>query len=285
MLSWQLYTAISVLGLSISIVLQRILLRGGRLNPYAYAAVFQAMVGILLTIAALAAGFNLAGVETVWLPALLSAVAYGIGHIVYAKTLQKVEASAFSVYFATHAIWMMLFGVLLFGEHLTWLQLVGVALIFLGILTIVTQPIKLLTDQGAAYGLLTGVLFGVAITAWAYVGRHVDTLSWAAVSFLLPVLVIFVIRPKTLVAVPRLLRDTSLIWKLFVLAVFYGIGSLAMLYAYKEGSLAVISPLRQTGIIATTLLALLFISAERHDIRRKLLAAVLCCAGVVAVVL
>ena len=283
-MTWQIYTAISVLGLSISIVLQRILLRGGRLNPYAYAAVFQGMVGVLLTIAAFVVGINLSGIEAVWLPVLISAVAYGVGHVIYAKTLQKVEASAFSVYFATHAIWMMLFGMLLFGEQLTWLQAGGALLIFAGVLTLVKQPAKLLTDRGALYGLLTGILFGIAITSWAYVGRHVDTLSWAAVSFLLPVIVVFLIRPKTMRAVPEVFRDRSTIWKLLILATFYGLGSLTMLYAYSEGSLSVISPLRQTGIIVTTLLALIFISAERHSIGRKLLAALLCFAGVVALV-
>jgi drug/metabolite transporter (DMT)-like permease len=284
-MSWQILTVISVLGLSISIVLQRILLHGNKINPYAYAAAFQAMVGLLLTIVAVTVGFKLPGIEAMWLPVLISAFAYGIGHIVYAKTLQKVEASAFSVYFATHAIWMMVFGVLLFHEQLTWMQLIGALLIFAGVLVLVKRPAMLIADRGAVYGLVTGVLFGIAITAWAYVGRHTDTLSWAAVSFLLPVLVVFLVRPKTTRAIPSIFRNPSIIWKLVVLAFFYGCGSLAMLYAYKEGSLTVISPLRQTGIIVTTFLALLFISSERHDIGRKLFAAMICFVGVVMLVM
>lgn len=280
-MSWEIYTAISVLGLSISIVLQRVLLHGDKLNPYAYAAVFQAMVGVLLTIVAVVADFRLPNIESLFVPVLISSVAYGVGHIFYAKTLQKVEASAFSVYFATHAIWMMLFGVFLFGEALTWWQLAGALLVFSGVLTLMKRPVQLLSDRGALYGFITGALFGVAITAWSYVGRYTDTLSWAALSFLLPVVVIFLIRPKTLKAVSSLFRTPLMSWKLLLLAVFYGIGSLAMLYAYKEGSLAIISPLRQTGIIVTMLLALLFIRAERHSMRRKLLAACICCVGVV----
>lgn len=95
----------------------------------------------------------------------------------------------------------------------------------------------------------------------------------------------FLVRPKTIVAVPVVLRDRALLLKLLILAGFYAIGSLTMLYAYKEGSLAIISPLRQTGIIVTTLLALLFISAERHGVVRKLLAATICFAGVVILLL
>lgn len=284
-MSWQLLTAISVLGLSVSIVLQRILLHGDKINPYAYAAVFQAMVGVLLTIVAVLVGFKLPGIEAVWLPVIISAIAYGIGHIFYAKTLQKVEASVFSVYFATHAIWMMLFGVLLFHEQLTFWQIAGALLIFTGVLTLVKRPVTLLTDSGSLYGLLTGLLFGIAITTWAYVGRHTDTLSWAAISFLLPVLVVFIVRPKTVKSIPEVFKKPSMTWKLIVLALFYGVGSLAMLYAYKEGAFAVISPLRQTGIIVTTFLALLFIASERHNIGRKILAALLCFLGVVALII
>lgn len=284
-MSWQLLTVISVLGLSVSIVLQRILLHGDKINPYAYAAVFQAMVGILLTIVAILVGFKLPGIETVWIPAVISAIAYGVGHIFYAKTLQKVEASAFSVYFATHAIWMMLFGVLIFHEQLTYWQIAGTLFIFSGILVLAKRPAKLLTDTGSMHGLMTGLLFGIAITAWAYVGRHTDTLSWAAISFLLPVLVVFAVRPKTIKSIPGVFKKPSMTGKLLVLALFYGVGSLAMLYAYKEGALTVISPLRQTGIIVTTFLALLFITSERHNVGRKLFAALLCFVGVVALVI
>ncbi len=236
-------------------------------------------------VAALIAGFSLPNIMDVWIFVVLSSVAYGVGHIVYAKTLQKVEASAFSVYFATHAIWMMLFGIVFFHEQLTWWQIAGSMLIFAGVLVLAKRPAQLLKERGAAYGLATGALFGVAITSWAYVGRHTDTLSWAAVSFLLPVIVVFLVRPKTIAAIPGVLHNRALVWKLLVLAGFYAIGSLAMLYAYKEGSLAVISPLRQTGIIVTTLLALLFISAERHSMARKLVAAAVCFVGVVVILL
>jgi drug/metabolite transporter (DMT)-like permease len=283
--SWQALTAISVLGLSVSIILQRLLLHRDKADPFAYAAVFQAIVGVILTVAAIIAGFRLPGIESLVLFVLISSIAYGVGHIMYAKTLQTIEASAFSVYFATHAVWMMVFGVLLFHESLTFLQIVGALLIFGGVLFLVKNPRELFKKRGAMYGLITGILFGIAITSWAYVGRYTDALSWAAVSFLLPALVVILIRPKTIGNIPKLLGKKSMILKLFVLAIFYAIGSLAMLYAYREGSIAIVSPLRQTGIIITTLLAFIFIAQERRHIWRKIFAAVICFVGVVAIVM
>jgi len=283
-MSWQLLTTISVLGLSSSVILQRVLLHKDETDPFAYAVVFQGIVGILLTIFAFLYGSQLPGIEAVLFPAILSVVCFGVGHIVYAKTLQQVEASAFSVLFATQAIWIMLIGVVLFNESLTIIQIIGSALIFVGVGLLVKNVRSLSIDRGTALGLLTGLIFGVAITAWSYVGRHTDTLSWAAISFLGTSLVALLVRPRSIHKIKPLLTG-ELLPKLVLLGVLYGIGSLTMLFAYKEGTFTIVSPLRQTGIIVTTLLALLFLAQERNRIGRKLLAATVCFAGVLLIII
>ena len=283
-MSWQLLTLISVLSLSVAIILQRVLLHKNKIDPFAYAVIFQGIVGVLLMVAALGAGFKLPGIETMIVPAILSIVLFGIGHIVYAKTLQKVEASAFSILFATQAIWIMILGIALLQESLTILQVLGTVLIFLSVGLLVKRIGTVFQEKGVWLGLLTGLLFGIATAAWSYVGRYTDTLSWAAISFVVTALVTFLVRPKSIKKIKPLLKSKVLLI-LIVLAVFYGIGSLAMLYAYKEGTFALVSPLRQTGIIVTVLLALVFLPTERNRIGRKILAALICTIGVVLIVL
>lgn len=283
-MSWQLLTAISVLSLSVSVILQRTLIHRDKTDPFAYAVVFQGIVGILLMVVAILVGFRLPGISAVIIPALISVIFYGVGHIVYAKTLQKVEASDFSVLFATQAIWIMLLGIVLLGESLTGLQVVGSLFIFVGVGFLVKNLVSVFKDKGTLLGLLTGLMFGIAITAWSYVGRHTDTLSWAAISFIGTSCVAFLAHPTSIHKMKPLLRPKVLA-TLMLLAVFYGIGSLAMLFAYKEGSFAIISPLRQTSIIVTVLLALLFLPQERNRIQRKILAALICAVGVVLIVI
>ena len=283
-MSWQLLTIISVLSLSISVILQRILIHRDRTDPFAYAVVFQGIVGVLLSVVALLVGFKLPGIEAVIVPAIISVIFYGVGHIVYAKTLQKVEASAFSVLFATQAVWIMLLGIVLLGESLTTLQVLGSLFIFVGVGFLVKNFASVFKDRGTLLGLLTGLMFGIAITAWSYVGRHTDTLSWAAISFIGTSFVAFLVYPKSVQKMKPLLKPRVLV-TLILLAVFYGIGSLAMLFAYKEGSFAIISPLRQTSIIVTVLLALAFLPQERNRIRRKILAAFICAIGVILIVI
>lgn len=283
-MSWQLLTLISVLSLSISVILQRVLIHKDKIDPFAYAVLFQGIVGISVMVVALAAGFDLSGISSVIVPALISIVFYGLGHIVYAKTLQKVEASSFSVLFATQAIWIMLIGILLFNETMTILQVIGSILILASVALLAKNFWKIFKDNGTILGLLTGLIFGVAITAWSYVGRYTDTLSWAAISFIGTSIVAFLAYPSSVKKMKPLLK-TKVLATLLLLAVFYGTGSLAMLFAYKEGSFAIISPLRQTSIIVTVLLALLILPQERNRIRRKIIAALISALGVVLVII
>lgn len=283
-MSWQLFTLISVLSLSISVILQRILIYKDKTDPFAYAVLFQGIVGILVTLAAFYYGFTLAGIESVIIPALISIVFFGVGHIVYAKTLQKVEASAFSVLFATQAIWLMLLGIVLLGETMTALQVAGTALIFVSVGILAKNFRTIFTENGTLLGLLTGLMFGIAIYSWSYVGRFTDALSWTAISFVGTALVALLVRPQSVKKMKPLLKP-KVLWKLIALGVFYGLGSLTMLLAYKTGTFAIVSPLRQTSIIVTVLLALSFLPKERNRLRRKLLAALICTIGVVLIVI
>lgn len=283
-MTWQLFTLISVISLSISVILQRTLLHKHKIDPFAYAMVFQAIVGVLLLIFACIHGFRLPNIEQLAVPALVSVICFGLGHIVYAKTLQKVEASAFSVLFATQAIWTMLLGILLLHESLSLLQLLGVGLIFCSVIMLAKNIRSVFHERGTMLGLITGLLFGVAIYFWSYVGRHTDGISWAAVSFVATSFVVFLARPRALAAVKPLFR-MPIFGILWLLAIFYGLGSITMLFAYQTGSFAVVSPLRQTSIIVTVLLALLLLPQERNHVGKKLLAAAICTLGVVLIIL
>jgi drug/metabolite transporter (DMT)-like permease len=215
---------------------------------------------------------------------VISIIFYGVGHIIYAKTLQKVEASAFSVLFATQAVWIMALGIILLDETMTVIQVLGTILIF-GSVTILANNLKaIFTESGTLLGLLTGLMFGIAIYSWSYVGRFTDTISWAAISFIGTALVAFLVRPKSVQKMKPLLK-IGVLWKLVTLAIFYGIGSLTMLLAYKTGAFAIVSPLRQTSIIVTVLLALSFLPKERNRVGRKLLAALICMIGVILIVI
>ena len=282
-MSWQLYIAICVVFLSAAMLLQRVLLHAHKIDSAAFAIIFQFLVAAFLVPFVLVRGIDFDGFAALWLPITISALAFGIGSVLYSKSLQRVDASAFSVFFATHAAWVMLVGIVLLHEQLMAWHVVGVALIFISILVLVKNIRSLRPDGNVLLSLLTGLVYGVAIAAASYVAKYVDTWTWSLASFVLGAC-------GSLLVSPLAVRKTSSVFArrtallLFVCVGLYGLGNVAMMYAYKLGPFTLVAPLRQSGILLTTVLAFLFLRDERTDVVRKLIAAVICTLGVILLV-
>ncbi|HSX52836.1 MAG TPA: DMT family transporter [Patescibacteria group bacterium] len=279
---WQLLTGISIITLSISVLLQRLLLHNDKSDPYAYVIIFQGLVAILIALYAIVHGFHMPDFGKYWLPIILTILLYGAGHVAYAHTLRQVEASIFSILFATSAIWTMFMGIILFHEHLNATQILGVILIFASVGLLAEHKKALKFDLGIMLGLLTGLLFGFATATWAYVGRHADAASWSALSFAGPSLVVLATHPKSIKKMKPFLSGTKLT-RMGLLGVFFSISAVTLLTAYQRGNVSLIAPLQQTTIILTILLAVLFLKEHKH-LWRKGLAAAVCFIGVLLIV-
>ncbi|MFZ1248719.1 MAG: DMT family transporter [Candidatus Saccharimonadales bacterium] len=282
--SWQSYVAFAVLSLSVAILLQRIILHKHKADPVAFATVFQLSVAFVMLPIFFVHPISFAGFSKVWLAILLATVAFGGGSVVYGRALARLNAAVFSVLFATQAIWIMLTGIIVFHEKLHPLQLLGTAVIFGSIFVLVKNPRQVWRSKGIALGLLTGAIFGMAIASASYVARYTDALTWVFASFILGGLASLLVNPhKIKLCLPLLGGETlrPILW----LAVLYAVGNLAITYAYIEGPFSLVGPIRQTGIIVTTLLAFWFMKGERTDFTRKLVAAGICTVGVVLLVI
>jgi len=283
-MTWQLLTFISAFTLSGAVLLQRSLLSTYKVNVFGYAVFSQFLIAAVLFVPALALEFKLPNIENYIVESIVAIVAFGAGHILYAKALQLVEASRFSVLFATQAIWIMGFGIVLFGESLTIAQIVGTLFIFISVLLLSGYWQLWKVDKGTVYGLITAFIFAIAITSWSYVGRGTDGLSWTAVSFAGTAIVAFLLYPRSIILMKPFLPRKILV-RFILLAIVYAIGSYAMLGAYTYGDFSTVTPLRQTSIIITVLMAFLFFKNERTNIKLKLTAALISFVGVILIVL
>ncbi len=280
-MAWQLLTAVSVITFSISILLQRVLLHDDKSNPFAYAIVFEGMVGLLVGAYALVVGFQMPDFRALWFPILATCVLYGLGHIAYAHALQRVEASVFSILFGTRTFWIMLFGVTLFHEHLSMWQVVGSLLIFISICLVAERKGTVRLDRGVVLGLLTGLFIGLATAGWVYVSRKADVVTWTALSFIGPALVILIAQPRSVKHMSPLFQGKTL-QKISLLAVLFSISSVTILEAFQS-NVSLVAPLHATTIIVTVLLAIVFLR-ERTRLRWKAAAALVCFMGVLLLV-
>ncbi len=278
-MTWQYYIALAVLLLSVAILLQRVMLSHFKVDSVAFASVFQLLVAVIMIHWVFWHGISFAGYGNQWLPVLLCTIGFGYGSVLYAKTLQRVDASAFSVLFATQTVWIMFAGVMLYSEKLQLLQLVGAALIFTSIGLLAKNRSVFKNPEGIFLGLLTGLFFGIAVASSAYLVRTVEPLTWVWVSFILGGFGSLLVNPSKISLCYSLIRSEILLLMLAGAAV-YAVGTVAMNYAYIEGPFSLVAPIRQSGIILTTILAVWLLRQERVDVSRKLTAAAICTLGV-----
>lgn len=281
-MSWQLLTGVSVITLSVSVLLQRLLMHEDKSDPVAYGIIFQALVGVILFCYAVIVGLHGLDFARYWLPISLTFLLYAAGTVIGAYTLRNVQASIYSILFATNAIWVAAISLPLFHAHVAPLQLLGILLIFASTALLLEYTGRFTFDKGILLGLLTGFIYGLATVAWVYVDKYSDPATWSAISFIGPALVLLLARPSSIRKMKPFLHRNTLI-RVAVLGVLYSISALTILLAYKHGDAALIAPLQQTAIITTVVLAIIFLK-ERNRLWQKIVAALICFIGVLLVV-
>ncbi len=279
---WQLLTGISVITLSISVLLQRLLMHKDKSDPVAYGIVFQALVGVILFCYAAVVGLHGLDFARYWPPMLVTFLLYAVGTVVGAYTLRNVQASIYSILFATNAIWVAAISLPLFHARITLLQFLGIILIFASTAFLLEYAGKFKFDRGILLGLLTGFIYGLATVTWVYVDKYTDPATWSAVSFLGPAVVLIIARPTSIRKMKPFLNRSTFI-RMLLLGILYSISALAILMAFKHGNAALIAPLQQTSIITTVVLAIIFLK-ERNRLWQKVFATLICFIGVLLVV-
>ena len=207
---------------------------------------------------------------------------YGAGHVLYARTLKRVEASTFSILLNTNAIWIILMGYTVFHEHPHVVQLFGTVLILASVGIIAERSGTFRLEPGAMLGLLVGLIFGVAASAWVYVGKHSDVVTWTALSFAGTPMLLLLAQPASVRELTPFF-DRMVLVRLVCLALFWGISNVAALAAYQRGPVSLIAPLQKTGVILTVLVAIIFLG-ERTRLWQKTVAASVCFLGVLLIV-
>lgn len=281
-MSWQLLTAVSVISISVSVLLQRILLHKEKIDPLAYIIVFNGLVASIIFAYSYIHGFKLPDFSSLWFPIMATIALYAAGNVAYAKALQVVEASIFCILFATNAIWTMAVGLVIFREHLSIEQFVGVVLIFASVAMLAERKGEIRLNRGILLGLITGVLYGLATVGWVYVSRSSEPITWTALSFAGVSLSVLLSNIKSVSNIKPLLNGGILL-KLLILCFLFSISAVTLITAFQKGNVSLIAPLQQSSLILTIILAVIFLG-EKDRIWHKTAAAVVCFVGILLIV-
>ncbi|MEP7103673.1 MAG: DMT family transporter [Candidatus Dojkabacteria bacterium] len=282
-MSWQLLTFISIVSLSFSRLLQKILLSEDKSDPIAYSIIFQFIVGIIVFIFALLRGFNLSGYE----PYIGNFIIMGFLYAAFGYCLffafKLSDASSVALYFSTNVIWTSIASVVILGENLTVNELVGIVIIFAALIILNFNKKLQKPSKGEIYALLAAIFLGIAFANDAYIiGSNRDVPSYLTISFLLPTLITALVFPKNALNIKSFL-NRNVLPKIILLGALYSIAAVAIFSAYQYGGDAsIISPLNQTSIILTVIMAI-FILKEKQNLNKKIIASILAVIGAIII--
>lgn len=276
---WLTLTLLSVLISSAATILQRILMKGDKSNPYSYAVIFHLLLGCLVLAFGLVRGsdFSLFSGNVYLL--LLAAALWGACQVFLFKALQLVEASELTIVSGLRVLVTIGASILFLNQVFTGWNVLGTILILISTALVVGRTKTFKLDRGLIYTLAMTVFAGLAIVADSANVQHYDVLAYSTFSNFLSAFFIFVFYPRSLHQWRHFVQPGFLA-KMLPLAIFSASqGVLYLLALAYGGNTAQVGTIRQSSLIVTVVLAAVFLS-ERENLPRKLIAAALVTIGI-----
>ena len=282
-MNWQIFLSISIVTYSVSVLLQRMLLKNNKSDPIAYSIVFQLLTGILIGIYAVSKGFSTPNLVPLIPNFILMIILYGAGNVFVFSALKIIDASEFTIVSASKALWTIMGAIIFLKEGFSLQQALGTFLIITSVILVFWRKQKFTFSRGFIFSFLAALSFGFAFTNDAFILNNFDVPSYLTIIFITPALAVWAVYPKS-TAKMKLLFERKILLKLGLLGIFYAISAITFFLAYQIGkNAAQIASLYQTATIIIVILSIIFLK-ERRDLWKKLLAVVISFIGVLLII-
>jgi len=266
-MTWQLLGILSLISYSISVLLQRVLVKEKGSDPIAYASFFQLLAGLIIgAFGYLFTPMRYPDLRPIILNFILMIVLYGFGNLFVFKALKNTEASKFSVIFSSRAIFAVLGFSLLLGETLTISQWVGTLLILCAAAMVSLDFRRVKFSIKEAYAFLAAMFFGFAVINDRILLRQFDVFPYSFLGFVLPAISVMAFHPRSVKNMKVFLTRKTLI-NMVILSLFYATSAITFFFALQvaRNSSQVIS-LNSLGVVVTVILAIIFLKERKRMI-------------------
>jgi len=281
-MTWQILIAISIILYSVSVVLQRKILKNNTTDPISFAILFQFGVSIVVGIIVLLFWHKIVipDLRPVWIGLLAMSVLYGLANIFIFRSLKLTEASKFTVIFSSKTFFAILGVWLFFGEKLNSNQMIGAVLIFVGIIVVSGKEIFHKINKGDLFAVLAAAFFGLANTTDRYLIGSFDPYSYVVIGFFLPGVFISLMHPKKVAEIGKQINPNFLT-KLIPLLIMYGFSAAAFFSAMqKTTNTSQLFSINSVSSVVVVVFAAILLKEKDH-FGRKLLASIIGLAGLV----
>lgn len=263
-------------------ILQRILLKHETSHPVAYSIVFQFLVALFMAIFTVFHGFHLPDFILYWPNVLLMIFLYSVTNVLVFHSLKLIQASEFTIFFATRAVWTIIIAVTFLREHFLSIQILGTVLVLFSVVLVSLKEKKFVFNKGVVFALLSACTIGIAFANDAYILRTSDAATYLVFSFSLPAFATLLAYPKSVVYMRHFFQLHMLI-KMLLFSLFSAMSAITVYLAYqRSGNAAEIGVIAQLATIATVLFAIIFLKETTH-VLRKIIGSTIAFIGVVLI--
>lgn len=278
-MTWFTLTLCSVILGSIANILQKVLMKGDKSNPYSYAIVFHLLLGGMNLLFALWHGFQVPLLSQDIGLLFVSSLLWGGCTIFLFKALQLLESSEVTILSSIKVIITIIASILLLHENFSLQKIIGAIIIFIAILLVSNRQKNIKINIGVLYIVIMAIFSGLGIVVDSYTVQHYDAISYNTITNFIIGFLLLACYPKALTHWKHFIQPNFL-KKMLPLGLFSTLQALLYLYSLiGGGNTAQIGTIRQAQVIVTVLLAIIFLNEKSHLVR-KLFAAVLVTCGI-----
>jgi len=280
-MNWFIFALLGVITGAISNLLQKILMKNDKSDPYVYGLAFQFICAFLLTTVALFHSFTVPAVTQLPFNFLLMGISYATSAILMFKALQITELSDATILFSSRALWTICAGLLFLKEQFTSMLFTGTLLIFISIFLAIYQKKRIQFHRGHLYTLGAALSLGIAVANDKFIISTLkpDILSYTAFSFIVPTIFLCLFKPTAIKKLATFI-ERKIVQQMILLGIFYSFSIYAFATAFGKGATASqIAPISASISTITVFLAVIFLG-EKNQLIKKIISAILVIVGV-----
>lgn len=277
-MSWFFLALLSVIGVAIQSILQRLLMKGDKTDPYSYTIIFQSLLILLYVPIAIVHGFYFPHIGAPFLFFVLSAIFWGAATYFIFRAMHLLEASEVTILTTTGVIVTILISIVFLHEIFGYQKVLGTAITCIAVIMVTNLKKGFTYNKGVLFALLATSCAGIAIVLDGINVKNYDVISYSIIINALIVVMLLALRPRALTNWRNYFRS-NFFKKMLPLGVFSVLQGLTVLLALQTpGVTAQVGAIRQSSVILTVIFAMVFLQ-ERDNIFKKIIAASLVTVG------
>ena len=280
-MAWLLLVGIGVLLFSVESLLNRVLMKDKKSDPYIQTVVFTGLVGVWSFLILIFQGGFKGEILPNQIPYLfLVSVLVILGGICTFSGFKYIEASKHTILLTSSRLWVVFGAIAILGESFTPQKLIGAILIIFGVIVTVWKKQKFSINTGVLYVLGAAFFYAMGEIYSFYLLRSMNSVSFMLVVTVITTLIMLMIKPKTIFKLPFYKKRQNLL-NILVVTVFDTFANLLVFIAYQKGRSALqIGPIMSIQTIITVVLAFIFLK-ETDNLFQKITGAIVAVVGTV----